>query len=62
VQIMYGKSGKIRPVLDNEAHYEARYDNGKAGKPYWNASDVRIGSFQAVSHRSRRTGTCEHVY
>jgi hypothetical protein len=46
---MYGKSGKIRPVLDNEAHYEARYDNGKAGKPYWNASDVRIGSFQAVS-------------
>jgi hypothetical protein len=28
VQIMYGKSGKIRPVLDNEAHYEARYDIG----------------------------------
>jgi len=37
-----------RPAIDNEAHYENRYDNGKVAYPYWNASDVRIGSWQAV--------------
>ena len=35
-------------MIDNEAHYEGRYDNGDANYSYWNASDVRIGSFQAV--------------
>ncbi|KAH9885641.1 hypothetical protein F4778DRAFT_759991 [Xylariomycetidae sp. FL2044] len=40
--------GIQRPVLDNEPHYENRYDNGKSGLPYWNASDIRIGSWQAV--------------
>ncbi|GME30447.1 hypothetical protein UCRPA7_2175 [Neofusicoccum parvum] len=41
-------AGRTRPVLDNEAHYEGRYDNGKSAYPYWNASDVRVGSWQAA--------------
>lgn len=53
VAIMYANS-KARPVLDNEAHYEHRYDNGKAAKPYWNDTDVRRGSFQAVSLATQR--------
>jgi hypothetical protein len=40
--------GKKRPALDNEAHYENRYDKGNSNYPYWNASDVRVGSWQAV--------------
>jgi hypothetical protein len=48
VELMYS-ANKARPAVDNEAHYENRYDNGKAGKPVWNASDVRTGSWQAVS-------------
>ncbi|RAH67455.1 glycoside hydrolase family 140 protein [Aspergillus aculeatinus CBS 121060] len=39
---------KPRPVLDNEAHYEHRYNDGNPDSFYWNASDVRIGSWQAV--------------
>ena len=45
------KPGKKRPALDNEAHYEARYNNGNKSYFYWNASDVRVGSWQAVSGR-----------
>ncbi|CAJ2513107.1 Uu.00g012260.m01.CDS01 [Anthostomella pinea] len=51
VTLMYSggeKSERKRPVLDNEAHYEGRYINGKAGNPYWNATDIRVGSWQAV--------------
>ena len=40
-----------RPALDNEAHYEERFDNGKNGTPVWNASDVRVGTFQAVGSK-----------
>ncbi|KAF2098154.1 hypothetical protein NA57DRAFT_76948 [Rhizodiscina lignyota] len=47
VELMY-QSPKRRPLVDNEAHYESRYDNGNSTYSYWNASDVRIGSFQAV--------------
>lgn len=47
VELMYAAK-PARPVLDNEAHYENRYDNGKPINPYWNASDVRTGSYQAV--------------
>ncbi len=53
VELMYAVGetlpGKKRPCVDNEAHYEARYDNGNSAYPYWNASDVRVGSWQAVS-------------
>jgi hypothetical protein len=53
VEMMYAVGettpGTKRPALDNEAHYENRYDNGKNTYPYWNASDVRTGSWQAVS-------------
>jgi hypothetical protein len=48
IDLMY-RAEKIRPVLDNEAHYENRYDNGKPANPYWNASDIRTGTYQAVS-------------
>ncbi|KAL5464838.1 hypothetical protein PMIN06_000998 [Paraphaeosphaeria minitans] len=44
-------SGKKRPAIENEPHYEWRYNNGKSGKAsgmYWNASDVRIGTWQTV--------------
>jgi hypothetical protein len=44
---MYATGG--RPVNDNEPHYENRYTNGKSANVVWNASDVRIGSWQAVS-------------
>ena len=37
-----------RPVVDNEAHYENRYDDGNPELYYWNASDVRAGSWQSV--------------
>lgn len=38
-----------RPALDNEAHYENRYDNGKiVNNITWSARDVRVGSWQAV--------------
>lgn len=47
VELMY-KTVPNRPVLDNEAHYEGRYDNGKPANPFWNASDVRTGTYQAV--------------
>ncbi|KAJ6611329.1 hypothetical protein B0H10DRAFT_2056712 [Mycena sp. CBHHK59/15] len=39
---------RVRPVLDNEPHYEDRYSNGNSAHPWWNASDVRTGSWQAV--------------
>jgi hypothetical protein len=59
VELMYaaGESveGKKRPAIDNEAHYENRYINGKSTNAYWNASDVRTGSWQAVSATSRLT-------
>ncbi|KAM0280566.1 hypothetical protein ACHAQH_004011 [Verticillium albo-atrum] len=52
VEIMYAvgeiTEGKRRPALDMEPHYEARYNNGKQGHLYWNASDVRIGAWQAA--------------
>ncbi|KAI1852281.1 hypothetical protein JX266_002459 [Neoarthrinium moseri] len=52
VQLMYAAGdtgkGRTRPVLDNEPHYENRYNNGKSTKAYWNATDVRIGSWQTV--------------
>ncbi|KAI1334479.1 hypothetical protein F5Y15DRAFT_401592 [Xylariaceae sp. FL0016] len=41
-------AGKKRPALDNEPHYENRFDNGKSDKPVWNASDVRVGSWHTV--------------
>ncbi|CAG8959600.1 hypothetical protein HYFRA_00001502 [Hymenoscyphus fraxineus] len=47
VELMHA-STTPRPVLDNEAKYENRYDNGKPVNPYWNASDVRIGTYQSV--------------
>ncbi|KAF4632564.1 hypothetical protein G7Y89_g5555 [Cudoniella acicularis] len=47
VELMYATK-PARPALDNEAHYENRYINGKPINPYWNASDVRTGSYQAV--------------
>ncbi|KAF2014171.1 hypothetical protein BU24DRAFT_481590 [Aaosphaeria arxii CBS 175.79] len=47
VEIMY-KVHQKRPILDNEPHYEGRYNNAKQGNAYWNASNVRIGSYQAV--------------
>ena len=46
--------GRVRPVIDNEAHYENRYNNGNGSKASWNASDVRIGSWQAVSFISTK--------
>ncbi|KAL4759315.1 glycoside hydrolase family 140 protein [Aspergillus foveolatus] len=46
VERMYATGG--RPVIDNEPHYENRYINGKSANVVWNASDVRIGSWQAV--------------
>lgn len=49
IEIMYNNQDKIRPVLDNEPHYENRFNNGKPDRPAWNASDIRKGSFQAVS-------------
>lgn len=54
IDLMYNNvySSKIRPVLDNEPHYEARYINGKSFNTYWNASDVRIGTYQSVSPQS----------
>lgn len=49
ISIMYSNPAKTRPVLDNEGHYEGRYNDGKAATPVvWNASDVRISTFQSV--------------
>ncbi|KAE8332162.1 hypothetical protein BDV39DRAFT_217203 [Aspergillus sergii] len=52
VELMYAAGsapgGVVRPVIDNEAHYENRYNNGNSSQAFWNASDVRIGSWQAV--------------
>ncbi|ORY66157.1 uncharacterized protein BCR38DRAFT_456783 [Pseudomassariella vexata] len=52
VELMYAVGentlGRKRPALDNEPHYENRYNNGKSANAYWNASDVRAGSWQAV--------------
>lgn len=48
IEYMYNQP-QARPVLDNEAHYENRFNNGKPGRPAWNASDIRRGSYQAVS-------------
>lgn len=48
IEYMY-KSKKNLPLVDDEAHYEGRYDNGGANYT-WNATDVRIGSWQAVRH------------
>ncbi|KAK6064877.1 hypothetical protein SCUP515_11513 [Seiridium cupressi] len=52
VELMYAQgettAGTKRPALDNEPHYENRYINGKSVNAYWNASDIRIGSWQTV--------------
>jgi len=42
-------AGNIRPAVDNENHYENRFDDGKPGNFYWNASNVRTGIWQSVS-------------
>lgn len=47
IELMY-KSKKNLPLVDNEAHYEGRYDNGNNNLSYWKAADVRTGSWQAV--------------
>ncbi|KAF2664135.1 hypothetical protein BT63DRAFT_460439 [Microthyrium microscopicum] len=50
IEAMY-KNPKPRPLIDNEAHYENRYINGKNrdGKnTVWTAKDVRIGNMQSV--------------
>lgn len=51
-ELMYSvgetREGKKRPALDNEPHYEWRYNNAKSNQPTWNASDVRIGNWQTV--------------
>lgn len=64
IELMYAASsapgGSVRPVLDNEAHYENRYDNANPLYPAWNASDVRIGSWQAVS--SCTIAPMSHLY
>ncbi|KAF2637304.1 hypothetical protein P280DRAFT_458547 [Massarina eburnea CBS 473.64] len=39
--------GRKRPAIENEAHYEWRYNNAKRPE-YWNASDVRTGTWQTV--------------
>lgn len=53
VELMYAvgerAQGTKRPALDNEPHYEHRYINGKSVNAYWNASDIRVGSWQSVS-------------
>ncbi|ETS88215.1 hypothetical protein PFICI_02043 [Pestalotiopsis fici W106-1] len=52
VELMYSgsmsKGDKKRPALDNEPHYENRYNNAKNTNAYWNASDVRTGGWQSV--------------
>ncbi|KAL3457583.1 hypothetical protein BJX64DRAFT_268582 [Aspergillus heterothallicus] len=52
VELMYAAGSKrgarVRPVIDNEPHYENRYNNGNNTKFDWKASDVRVGSWQAV--------------
>lgn len=52
VELMYAvgetRSGKKRPALDNEPHYEGRYNNARDWLPYWNASDIRVGTWQTV--------------
>lgn len=52
VEVMWDTSvgGRSRPVLDNEPHYEARWSrkNELADKRPWNASDVRVGSWQTA--------------
>jgi hypothetical protein len=58
VELMYAAGG--RPVVDNEPHYENRYDNGNSAYKWWNASDVRTGSWQAVSLSSGVTSLTLH--
>ncbi|KAI9172714.1 hypothetical protein HJFPF1_02226 [Paramyrothecium foliicola] len=41
-------AGKKRPALENEPHYEWRYNNARSNLPVWNASDVRIGNWQTA--------------
>ncbi|KAF4930142.1 hypothetical protein CGCVW01_v001088 [Colletotrichum viniferum] len=41
-------SGKKRPAIENEPHYEGRWNNAKAHLSVWNASDVRIGNWQTA--------------
>lgn len=51
VEIMWNTSvtGRSRPVIDNEPHYELRWSrkNTEDKRP-WNASDVRIGTWQTA--------------
>ncbi|KAM0325136.1 hypothetical protein ACHAQA_007675 [Verticillium albo-atrum] len=51
-EIMYAvgetTEGKKRPALDNEPHYEWRYNDAKRVNPVWNASDVRVGNWQTA--------------
>lgn len=64
VELMYaagekeGTRNRRRPVLDNEPHYENRYNNGKSANAYWNASDIRVGSWQTVSLGSAVVLSC----
>lgn len=52
VEIMWNASvtGRARPVIDNEPHYELRWSRKNDGgdRRPWNASDVRIGSWQTA--------------
>jgi hypothetical protein len=44
-----------RPIVDNEAHYENRFINGKSGaktRTVWNATSVRTGNIQSVGDPS----------
>ncbi|KAI8311556.1 hypothetical protein K4K61_012005 [Colletotrichum sp. SAR11_59] len=41
-------SDKKRPAIENEPHYEGRWNNAKAHLSVWNASDVRIGNWQTA--------------
>ncbi|KAL4878745.1 hypothetical protein BJY04DRAFT_209055 [Aspergillus karnatakaensis] len=57
VEIMYaagskkeGEGGRVRPVIDNEPHYENRYNNGNETLFYWRADDVRVGGWQAPAN------------
>lgn len=52
-ELMYAvgetREGKKRPALDNEPHYEHRWNNARSYNAVWNASDIRVGNWQTVS-------------
>ncbi|KAI9690664.1 MAG: hypothetical protein M1820_009924 [Bogoriella megaspora] len=43
VELMYQGLQRL-PLVDNEAHYEGRYDNGNSSLRVWNATDVLSGA------------------